>query len=235
MCNKTRQEEKKAHEQEILEKIYNKTNENMYKLIDNKSEKPDFILKDLSSNKVFGVEITKLYYNESSARLKEIPNYVSKLLHNGIPRRDQGILNPHQIYISINDEWVYLGNTIGQSFKKYEDYVDALVRVINDKTEKAKGYKQLDYLELFIDDKENYLYFKKVEDLEYLEKSEKLKEAVNKSPFKRIYLFTIIDKQEFLRIVGDLHSGPLFESEEKLKQHKEYMEEIYKNNKNNNQ
>lgn len=234
MQNKNRQEEKKANEQEILEKVYNKTNENMYELIDNNSEKPDFILKDLKSNEVFGVEVTKMYYNESSARLKEIPNYVSKLLNNGIPRKDQGILSPHQLYISINDEWVYLGDTIGQSFKRYDDYVDALVRVINDKTEKAKKYKKLDYMELFIDDKENYLYFKKVEDLEYLEKSEKLKDAVTKSPFKRIYLFTMIDKQEFLRIVGDLHSGPFFESEEKLKQHKEYMEEIYKNKKDKN-
>lgn len=229
MAIKTREVEKKTQELKILEKVYNSTNNNLYKIIDDKSEKPDFILKDLKNNEEFGVEITKMYYNQSSARLKEISNYVSKLLNNGIPRKDQGILSPHQIYISVNDEWIYFGDTIGQSFKKYNDYVDALIRVINEKKEKAKNYKKLDYLELFIVDKENYLFFKKIGDLEYLEKSEKLKDAINKSPFRRIYLFTIIDKQEFLMIVGDLHSGPLCVSQEKIKQQKEYMEKIYEN------
>lgn len=232
MHKKSTQEEKKELERKILEKVYNKTNEKIYKIIDNNSEKPDFVLKDLKSNELFGVEITKLYYNESSARLKEIPNYTHKLLQNGIPRKDKGILNPHQIYISINNEWVYFGETIGQSFKKYDDYIDALIRIIKDKTEKAKAYKKLDYIELFIEDKENYLFFKDIADTEYLEKSRKLQEAINKSPFKRIYIFTIINKQECLKLVGDLSSGPLYESEERLIEQRKKLEEIYKNKEN---
>lgn len=214
---------KKEDEWKILRKVYN--DDTKYKI--QESEKPDFIINDIASNENFGVEITKLYYNESSAKLKEIPNCVSMMLKNGIPRKDQGILSVHKIYISLNDEWVYLGDTIGQSFKKYDDYIEALERTIKTKTLKSECYQSLDYLELFIEDKENYLYFKTVKELEYLEKSEKLQRAIRNSPFKRIYLFTIINKMYTLHVVGDLISGPLSVNEDDLKKHRKYMEELY--------
>ena len=222
-----KQYKKKKKEKEILNKVYNVDNEDRYRLIEEK-EAPDFVLEDLKTNETFGVEITKLYYNQSTARLKEIPNYEAKLLKNGIPRKDKGTLGVHKIYISIDDEWVYLTDSIGHNLGKYDDYIDALVNVINTKTEKAKKYKKLDYLELFIDDRENFFFFKKIEDFKKFDKSEKIWNAIDKSPFRRIYLFTIINKQEMLRIAGDLHSGPLYEGEEVLKKHKEYMDNLYK-------
>lgn len=63
--------------------------------------------------------------------------------------------------------------------------------------------------------------------MEYLEKLKKSQDAINDLSFKRIYLFTIVNKKDILRIVV---LGPLFESKEKLKKHKKYMEEIFKNN-----
>lgn len=213
---------KKEEELEILNKVYNETNG----YVITSSEKPDFILE--KDGEKFGVEITKLYYNTSSARLKEIPDYTYKLLRNGIPRNDQGILNPHMIFVSVDGAWKYLGDTIGEKFKTYDDYISALVRLIKNKTEKAKDYQKLDYLELFVDDRERYLFFKDISELKYLEQSPELLEVLKDSPFKRIYIFTIIDKKSFLLIKGDLTSGPFQVSEETMVAHQKYMADIYK-------
>ena len=67
----------KIKEQKILERGYNKTNKDKFKVIDYNSEKPDFVLEDLSTKEQFGVEITDMYYSQYSAMLKEIPNFIS--------------------------------------------------------------------------------------------------------------------------------------------------------------
>lgn len=221
--------EKKIEEKQILEKIYNNKNENLYKVIDSVSEKPDFILKDLISDELFGVEITNMFYNEFSARL-QIPENVNMMLKNGIPRKAEGVLARHKIYINIENSWHYIGDTIGQSFKDYDDYINAIINTINVKTVKAKKYKKLDYIELFIYDNENYLRFKKIEDLKYLEGSEKLKNAISNSPFKRIYFFTIVNNYSMLLLNGDISSGPLAISDEKLEIHKNYMKNLFNKN-----
>lgn len=227
MEEKTKQEEKKDKEKVILRRIYNKKNDNLYELLEDKGEKPDFILKDIKTNEKFGVEVTKLYYNQSTARLKEIPNYETKLLKNGIPRKDKDTLGRHQIYVSINNNWVYLLDRIGHKFGKYDDYIDKLVSIINNKTKKAKNYQSLTYLELFIDDREDFFNFKNISELKKLDESEEIWNAIEKSPFRRIYLFTIIGQQKMLKIFGDVHSGPLYVGEEVLKKHKEFMDKLY--------
>ena len=222
-------EEKKEKEKIILKKIYNEKNKSKYMLVDDTSEKPDFIMRNLKNGDIFGVEVTNMYYDEFSARLKEIPNYIGEMLKNGIPRKATGILNKHQLYIKIDKNWHYIGDTIGESFKKYDDYINALVYTINKKSIKAKKYNNnLKYIELFINDKENYLTFKSVKHLAYLEKSEKLWQAINKSPFKRIYFFTIVDRQEMLLLTGDTKTGPLGITAEEMQAHKNYMKELYK-------
>ena len=223
-------DEKKQKEKTILKKIYNEKNENQYKLIDDKSEKPDFIIKDLNNNELFGVEVTNMYYDQFSARLKEIPNYVEDMLENGIPRKAEGILNKHQLYVELNDSWHYIGDTIGESFKKYDDYIEALIRTIKEKNYKSKNYnKDLKYYELFINDRENFLAFKSIKHLAYLEKSEELRKVINDSPFRRIYFFTIIDKKDMMLLVGDTTSGPLKISESDIKEHINYMNQLFEN------
>ena len=108
-------------------------------------------------------------------------------------------------------------------------YIDALVNTINTKSIKAKKYNnKLKYIELFINDKENYLTFKNIKHLAYLEKSEKLWQAINKSPFKRIYFFTIVDRKEMLFLVGDTKTGPLSITDEEMNKHQKYMKELLK-------
>ena len=222
--------DKKELEKLVLRKIYNENNKGEYELVDDKTEKPDFIMKDLKSGDLFGVEVTNMYYNQFSAMLKQKPEVVYDMLKNGIYRKAQGILNKHQLYIEFNNSWHYIGNTIGESFKKYDDYINALVNTIQEKNKKAKDYnKSLNYCELFINDRENFLEFKNVNQLSYLENSKKLLKVINDSPFKRIYFFTIIDKKEMLLVLGDMFSGPLSVSEKEMIQHKKHMSQLYKN------
>ena len=221
--------DKKELEKQVLNKIYNDGNKSEYALIDDKTEKPDFIMKDLKNGELFGVEVTDMYYNQFSAMLKQKPEVVYDMLKNGIYRKAQGILNKQQLYIELGNSWHYIGDTIDEAFKKYDDYINALVTTIQEKNKKIMNYnKDLSYCELFINDKENFLAFKNVGQLAYLEKSEKLNKVMNNSPFKRIYFFTIIDRKEMLLLVGDIHTGPLSISKKEMNQHKKYMSELYK-------
>ncbi len=210
--------DKKEKEKIVLRYIYNEKNEDKYELIDNNSEQPDFIIKDLNTGGLFGVEVTDMYYDRFSAMLKEKPGVIADMLKKGIYRNAIGVLNKHQLYIELNNSWHYIGETIGEKFKKYDDYIDALVKTIEEKNEKEKNYnKNLKYNELFINDKENYLAFKNTKQLACLENSEKLLKAINNSPFKRIYFFTIVDKNNMLLLVGDTSTGPLAISEQDMK------------------
>lgn len=63
--------------------------------------------------------------------------------------------------------------------------------------------------------------------MKYLEGSEKLKNAISNSPFKRIYFFTIVNNYSMLLLNGDISSGPLAISDEKLEIHKNYMKNLF--------
>ena len=65
----------KIEEKKILNEIYT---DNMFEI--QESEQPDFVLKNKNNNEKFGVEVTELYHNESSARLKNYPGYFEKIL-----------------------------------------------------------------------------------------------------------------------------------------------------------
>ena len=56
-------EEKKEKEKIILKKIYNEKNKSKYMLVDDTSEKPDFIMRNLKNGDIFGVEVTNMYYD----------------------------------------------------------------------------------------------------------------------------------------------------------------------------
>lgn len=216
----------KSEELEIIKKIYKDDN-----YVITPSEKPDFLIRKKHSKKVFGAEVTKLYYSQSSARLKIIPNYREKLLKDGIPRRDQGELGKHELYVMIEGKWVYLADTIDQKFKNYDDYINAIVKTIKDKNEKLKNYKKLDYYELFIDDKEQFLKFKDIRDIQKLWESSKLQETFKNTPFSRIYLFTVINGRDVMYMMGDIMDSPLNLDEKTIEIQKEYLSTLFKSNK----
>lgn len=216
----------KIEELELINKVYNKKD-----YIIKESEQPDFIIKKKGEKKEFGVEVTKLYYSQSSAKLKIYPKYREKFLKEGIPRKDQGYLGIHQLYIQYEGQWVHIGDTIDQSFKSYDDYIDAIISTIEVKNKKIKNYQKLDYYELFIDDKEQYLQFKNMKEFQKMWQSKKLQEVYNKTPYKRIYFFTVIDGRQVMYMMGELLDGPLDLKQDMLEKQKEYFNKLFKSSK----
>lgn len=213
---------KKAKELKLLKKVYNSEE---YEITP--TEKPDFLIKDKETDEIIGVEITRLYYDQSSARLKEKPNYVSDILNNNICKQDIGILKPCELFVELEGKWVSLGNTVSSPVRTLEDYVDKLCEIIIEKDKKcSNNYASADYYELFIEDKENFLNGRGFGMLNHLYNSEKINEIVYNSKFKRIYFFTNVNKKESLIVMGDIHSGPLYTNEEDIEKHNKYMSEL---------
>ena len=67
--------DKKDREKSILKMVYN--NDRIDEIID--CENPDFKVRNNHQQAFFGVEVTELYYSESNARLRNIPNYLDNL------------------------------------------------------------------------------------------------------------------------------------------------------------
>ena len=214
---------KKQNEYKVLSKIYNDSNRYIIKTC----EQPDFIIFDTKTKNNFGVEITDLYYSTSSAKLKNIPNFVGDCLKNGIPKKDQKRLSKQLIYVDIDNRWQYLGDTVGEKFKTIDDYTNALINTITIKDKKMNKYHFNDYCELFIQDKENYFFFKEIKKLKELYDNVNLNNCIKYSKFERIYLFTVINKHEVLLIFGNVEKGPLAVNETKLKIHKDYMKSLF--------
>lgn len=194
---------KKNEEYNVVKKIYQNEKCNI-----EDSEEPDFIIK--TETEKFGVEVTEYYYNESSARLKNYNGYIEKILRNSydetLDKRDVGMIEKHRLYIKnletnkydfLTDMVAIRYNTtykIGQ-LPEFKDVEKQIIEIIGRKTKKAEHYnKQLEYLELFINDKENYILYH----IKELINSKKILDVVIKSKFKRVYIFS----GNYLMIIG---------------------------------
>jgi hypothetical protein len=71
---------KKSRELEIVKTVYPDAEKYIWLV---EQEQPDFLMNSLLKSFAFGVEVTELYRNQSSARLKNIPGYVDSLVENG--------------------------------------------------------------------------------------------------------------------------------------------------------
>lgn len=197
---------KKEQELIILKQVYKKD-----KVEITESEKPDFIINGIKER--FGVEITEYYYNESSARLKNKSGYFDKIIKSKddsvLTKKDKGLITREAIYIkdTTDDKFKFVMDTVGLKYNDkyefnvepaYEDVEKQLIDRIEEKNEKAKEYKKLDYYELFIQDKENY-FGKNSNRLEQLKNSKLLLDAIYKSNYKRLYIFS----NNHLCIIGE--------------------------------
>ncbi len=216
----------KNKEREILELVYR--GEKNYKIIDDEeTEKPDFIVKNIKTDELFGVEITNLYYNPTSAKLKNISGY-SNDLQKKVPKSDKKYVSTHKIYLDVgNGDYAYLTDRICLKNHTMEDYIDVIEKTILNKQDKSKNYNpDLSYLELFIMDRENYFEFKNIENLKYILNSPKINKAIDESNFRRVYFFTIINNKKIILTRGDYTIGPLSITEEELKNQKKFLNEL---------
>lgn len=184
---------KKEAEIKILKRVFGEN------IVYEESEQPDFILK-YGENVKHGVEITELYYDGTSARIKN-ERYIKELLEEKKHwhKDDKKKLKVHDItYYS--QEKGYLPIELPALFlPKYNirDYVKSLKQTIESKNEKLKKYCSdiSKYCMLVIYDKENP--FEKLQEKDIAERlfNAELSKVVRESDYREIYLITGIDSK----------------------------------------
>lgn len=138
---------KKLTELELL-RLHYASNE--YEVIKT-GESPDFVLKD-SNGRVFGVEVTEHFADETSARLKKMPNYADKVINKKYIDKDDiktlEIINTE--YQAPNGDWVPLGPAVMRANLPYPSNIEPLKVTIAKKNALFHKYdptlKQIDLL-----------------------------------------------------------------------------------------
>lgn len=202
---------KKEKERKAVNQFYK---ENSVEIIN--YEKPDFIIK--TNDETFGVEVTDYYYNESSARIKNFKGYTEKILNSNddsvLDKRDIDKITKLRLYVynKQKKENIFVNDFVGLKYKQnYEININPdfnfiekqFIDIINKKSDKIVKKQNIDYYELFIQDKENYI-FKYMNNIIY---SKKILLTIVKSNFKRVYIFS----NKKLCIIGENPKEKLME------------------------
>lgn len=181
----------KDEEKRILRMVYS---EDKY-VVEGEIEQPDFRLNTLDDGFVFGVEITELYANESSARLKKIDNYVNDIIDNEKYRhkKDKKDL-PIVTFASIPEGDEQSMTFKGVHIKKPPNLImmiKNLENAIRSKTEKAKKYDDtLSVIDLVVYDYECNYNSIKVDDLYGYVYTSQMEETLNECGFREVYFIT---------------------------------------------
>ena len=187
---------KKKRELDIVRMIYR---EDHNPIKEDHAENPDFLLFNVFKKYVFGVEITELYRNESSARLKKIAGYVDELVEHGKYRHKDDIGELTVDEIEILDE---AGNTtsafkgVMQKLPDLAEFVGILESYIREKEEKLAHYStEARFHNLLIYDTEDYFASLKIEDLYGSIFNGSVQQAIQYSRFREIYLIGKINDE----------------------------------------
>lgn len=149
----------KEQERKILELIVDTSK---VQITDNGCNQPDFILHYPLEATNIGIEITGLYFNHSSARLKNIDDYFSEIVNLGKFRdkKDERLLHPKDCTKINKDgsEGTPFRAILSQYSNPLENYRNALIDSIQKKNTKySKLNMGYDYTNLLIYDFENCL------------------------------------------------------------------------------
>jgi len=167
---------------------------------ENHDENPDFLLYCILKKYVFGVEVTELYRNQASARLKNIPGYVDHLVEGGTHKHkdDVGELVPDEFLLY--DERGNLKTTIKgvwQNLPTLQEFLELVGNSILEKGNKFSHYSPAArFHNLLIHDREGYFGGFKVEDFYSSFFQDILFETIQKSPFREIYFIGQIDNED---------------------------------------
>lgn len=148
---------KKDEERDFLAHVYGDID--FFEVLE-ESEDPDFKLRDKRSDTVFGVEVTKLFYSETSARSKNIEGYLSTALKNPaeLDKRDLVRLKPWDLTV-INESGEELSAPIkgilSDSPRCWPEYTCRVINSIYEKGLRFDNYnKDLKHVNLIIYDME---------------------------------------------------------------------------------
>lgn len=182
--------EKKLKEKKILFEVYDSK---VNCILDQECEKPDFILKDLLKKIEFGVEVTRLYLNDSGARLKNIPMYPTEIIEHGrVRHKDDTKLRVEDLEI-LNPDGTTKTKIKGiiQVRPVISEYLKLFLDCITCKENKNRKYRQdLEYVNLIISDEESYFdTFDKNKFFLYFYSKEIIKKLLD-SPFNEIFFIS---------------------------------------------
>jgi hypothetical protein len=188
---------KESIEQGIISRIFK--NGDQCKIV--KSEKPDFILNysgSLVGDVSVGIEITELYYDDSSARLANKKGYVNDLLAGKyIHKDDKNKFNTKDvIYLSKNMEYKPFKTPL-LFLPKYtiDDFRKAFLHTLRKKNKKHSKYnKDVNQFGLIIYDREKH--FKKIKREDFVKAffNDFIIDEIKNSYFEEIYLITCFDE-----------------------------------------
>lgn len=192
-------EKKKEEEKKILKSVFSEQD-----FIIKGNEPLDFILSSVSHT--FGVEITRLYYNDGFGRLSNQHDYVSSVRNNnGMHKDDYLNLKIRSCYIQLpsDEQFHFLFNKIMYEKPTKEEFTNMIVARIKSKNSKAKQYNRnnVEWLELLISDengffRDNYNLDNNLKDL--------IIKEVEKSIFKTVYILTRGSDKNSLIVVGEM-------------------------------
>jgi hypothetical protein len=156
-------------------------------------EKPDFHLRHKSGH-LFGVEITDFFYNESSARSKLIPGYMTQILTSGTYRHKADITElplKDAKYKSKNGSEEKLVKVIFSESKKFIDVLSSLNRTISQKNRSFHKYpKKFNHINLVIYDRENCLESLEEDKFFIIFLHKEITDLIRCSPYREIYFIT---------------------------------------------
>jgi hypothetical protein len=161
------------------------------------SDKPDFIVSR-EGQKTFGVEVTQLFQNESSARLLKIPSYTADLLDSKKYRHKMDIenLKVHKIEIEKPTGEKIETTAIIQDTIAPKHYLQLMEQRLHSKNKSIQGYQEnLEHINLLIQDTSDVFSTIKHKHFYSCFYTENIINRLLQSKFREVYLITRIDKQ----------------------------------------
>lgn len=188
---------KKQLEKIILRNVYS---DSIYNIIE--EEEPDFILANPKSNIKFGVEITDLYWSESNARLKNIPNYTIELLNKQPYRHKDDFINIKIDTVKFknpnnNEEFETIA--VIQEFPPIDVFLDAFIKSLEKKESKFPRYieKPINHVNLIINENGNYFNLISIKEFYKTFFTPDIIKKLIKTPFREIFLLTQIEEEKY--------------------------------------
>lgn len=190
---------KKSEERKILEKIFNRSE---FVIKDN--EPLDFLISD--DNHTFGVEVTRLYYNDGFGRLQNKPNYKADLERGKyVHKADYSNLKIKSTYLLLpsDNQFHFAFNKVTYTKPIEEEFTNKIIERIKSKSENSDQYNKakVEWLELIISDENRYL-----DDGNALSKSNQqmlIDEVIN-SIFKTVYILSSYKGIDSLYVIGEV-------------------------------
>ncbi len=181
---------KKLQENKIFESVYGRSSD--WKVVP--SESPDFVCF-MDGQPFLGVEVTKLYRDESHARLKEIDGYALNLIEGGNYRHktDKKRIRVEKIqYQSADGSEPRNIRGIFDEGISYKDAVAILMEQIMDKTNKVHIYlSKCQFIDLIIHDASSMFSFEDYKIISRQLSAYLDKRVLFSSKFREIYLLTL--------------------------------------------